>query len=231
MNHARRVQADADRHQRAQEKAHEDADPKPQPGEPERVSGQPEVAALEIHHDEQHGGHGSAVPIPICTERRGKRATRPAPSHAPATEATINEINVTGSTATIDDEDRRFDDRRQRVPDVERSRNLLVGNEAQNLKSDVVGRERADAERVEEVRDEADPDGDRAGNWPRQRETLTRQRAPRAPRSGRSPRRQGRCREASGELTRQTVRAERAAACNAARLRLICRPFSGRSRS
>ncbi len=43
----------------------------------------------------------SANPMPICTWRRFRPATMPAPSHAPATAAPMMAISVTNSTSTI----------------------------------------------------------------------------------------------------------------------------------
>ena len=43
----------------------------------------------------------SAVPMPICTARREKPETMPAPSHAPATAAAISSTSVVKSTVTM----------------------------------------------------------------------------------------------------------------------------------
>ena len=81
----------------------------------------------------------------------------------------ISNSSVGGSTATMHDEDRGLDDRRKRVADVQCSRNVFVGNEAQKLEERRRRRERADAERIEEIRDEADRDRDRGGKRAGQR--------------------------------------------------------------
>ena len=43
----------------------------------------------------------SAIPIPICTQRRGQLATIPAPNQAPTTDAPISSTRVRMSTFTI----------------------------------------------------------------------------------------------------------------------------------
>src|ERR1700722_637623 len=43
----------------------------------------------------------SAIPIPICTQRRGQPATIPAPNQAPTTDAPISRTNVRMSTFTM----------------------------------------------------------------------------------------------------------------------------------
>ena len=42
----------------------------------------------------------SATPMIVRTVLRGNRATRPAPSHAPAADAAMSETSVVGSTST-----------------------------------------------------------------------------------------------------------------------------------
>ena len=118
----------------------------------------------------------SAVPMPIWTYRRGKRATKPAPSHAPTTAARISKSSVLRLDGNDADEDRGLDDGWKGVADVERPRNSFVGNEAEQLKQRGRRRERTDAQRIEEVRDETDRDADRGANRLGQRRTVARHR-------------------------------------------------------
>ena len=108
----------------------------------------------------------SARPMPIWTRRRGQPATTPAPSHAPATEAAIIARERRHLDLDDRDEDEGLRDRRHRVADVERARDQLVGHEPLELEDRRRRREGADAERVEEVRHEADQREQRGGARP-----------------------------------------------------------------
>lgn len=117
-----------------------------------------------------------ALPIPICTERRGKRDTNPAPSHAPTTEAKISKTSVAGSTATMTMKIAASTIVGSACPTLSVPGILFVGNEAQELKERRRRGERSDAQRIEKIRYEANTDGNRSGERARKRKTLARQR-------------------------------------------------------
>ena len=84
-----------------------------------------------------------------CASASG--ATTPAPSQAPATAAAIIRISVLMSTSMTSGVDERLRDRRQRVADVQRAGNQPIRHQLEELEDGRRRRERADAERVEEV--------------------------------------------------------------------------------
>ena len=108
----------------------------------------------------------SAHPMPSCTARRESEATTPAPIHPPSHADHDEHRHLPGIDVDDADEEQRLRQYRQRVTDDERSRDQLVGNQAEEPKDRGGGRERADAERVEEIRDESD-EQDRAASAPR----------------------------------------------------------------
>ena len=98
----------------------------------------------------------SARPMPSCTFRRDQAATTPAPSHAPATDAAIIPISVVISTSTIAMKMKACTIVGSawptlRVPGIFSSGTMPLSFQMRRRR-----REGADAERVEEIRDEAD---------------------------------------------------------------------------
>ena len=70
--------------------------------------------------------------------------------------AAIIETSVVGPDPHDADENQSLRDRGQRVTDIQRAGDGLVGDDATELERCGGRRERADAERVEKIRDEAD---------------------------------------------------------------------------
>ena len=131
------------------------------PVRPRAVAAQTELASLQIAHDEERRRRQQGDAHPDLDVAAGQA------SHAagtePGTEHGRGDEQEKRRRFDRDDadEDRGLDDGRERVPDVQRSRYALVGNEAQELEERGRRRERPYAQRVEEVRDETDSDGDR----------------------------------------------------------------------
>ena len=124
--------------------------------------------------------------------------TTPAPSHEPRIAATIMRMSVFASTGTSAGEDERLGDRRQRVADVQRAGDPLVAHHAPLAEDRRRRGERADAERVEEVREE--PGGDA------RRPSASPARPSRRPRGGR-PERGRRGRRSRTDRARRRERA------------------------
>ena len=98
----------------------------------------------------------SADPIPIWMLRRGSRLTRPEPRKDPTRRG--GDQQHQGDRVDLDDADvdQRLGDDRDHVPDHQRAGDQLIGHQPQQAKQRGGRGERADPQRVEEVRDEAD---------------------------------------------------------------------------
>jgi len=81
----------------------------------------------------------NAAPIPICTYSRGRRATRPAPTQAPATDAEISEIRVIGSTPRMLIKIKASTNVGKVCPTLSVPGIRSSGTSRKNLKHDVVG--------------------------------------------------------------------------------------------
>ena len=147
QDHARRVEADAERHQRAEHEVADDADDEHRASEAERVAaaGQHVQRATDMH-DDRARRPAAQRPCRSAPSRAASRATTPAPSHAPSTAAAIIATSVVTSTWMIGDEDERLRDGRQRVADVQRAGNHAVVAPSRN------GRKSASSSRTSRCR-------------------------------------------------------------------------------
>ena len=98
----------------------------------------------------------SAHPIPSCTARRDSEATTPAPIHPPATQTAISTVICQGSTATTLMKNSACVTTGSAWPTISVPGINSSGTRRKQPKDRRRGRERADAERVEEVGDEPD---------------------------------------------------------------------------
>ena len=165
QDHARRVEPDAERHQRAEHEVAGDADAEQRAVQAERVAAGREQAEQPSASDQRGGrqqrhAHADLDVAPRPAPRRcRRRATRRPPTPRSARPASSLDLDDR-------DEDERLRDRRQRVADVERAGDHWSGTSLQRAEHRRRRRERADAERVEEVGDEADRERERAGQRP-----------------------------------------------------------------
>lgn len=152
-HHARRVEADAERHEGAEDEVACDADPELRAGERQRLASGREIE--QLRHDD-HGGaeQRRAHPDLHAAPREAGHDARAEPR------AGAGRGNHQEQRAELDlddgDEHERLDDGADRVAHVERAGNLLVRHELPRAVGRGRGCERADAERIEEVREEPD---------------------------------------------------------------------------
>ncbi len=106
--------------------------------------------------------------------RRGKRATTPAPSHAPAAALPTAATNNIGSIRWPSTKMRASASAAGRMADVQGAGNQFVGDDAAQFVDCRRGRKRSDPQGIEEIRDEADQQFDGVG-----RRSVVLRRAPR----------------------------------------------------
>ena len=148
------VEADAHLHERAQHEVADEAQRQRRPSGPARAP--PPGAILKMVRRNKVAATSSATPMPIWTFRRGQPATTPAPSHEPSTGRDDHEDQ--GHDVDLDDGDvdQGLGDGGQRVAHVQRAGDPLVGHQVLELEDRAGRGERADAQGVEEVGDDAD---------------------------------------------------------------------------